>query len=295
MIRMRGRTVPAAQQQQERVHTHISSEHRLFDLKLGELWTYRDLVILYARRSLVATYKQTILGPLWLIVNPLLTSVVYMFIFGNIAGLSTDGVPQILFYLMGNAGWVLFATVITQSADTFVANANLFGKVYFPRLAIPASNILVAFFQFFVQFVLGVCIGLYYMATTDFSFTFQNWVFIPLVLLLEALLALGFGIIASSLTTRYRDLRVLVGFGVRLWMFITPVVYPMSQFGAGALNTALQLNPMTAPMELLRWCLWGTAQVDAASVLYSCAVAAIVLFFGIVLFNKVERTFMDTV
>ena len=285
----------AAEQQRENAHTHISSQHRLLDLKLDEVWAYRDLIWLYARRSLVATYKQTILGPLWLIVNPLLTSVVYMFIFGNIARLSTEGVPQILFYLMGNAGWALFATVITQSADTFVANANLFGKVYFPRLTIPASNILVALFQFLVQFILGVCIGLYYMATTDFSFTFQHWIFIPFILLLEALLALGFGIIASSLTTRYRDLRVLVGFGVRLWMFITPVVYPMSQFGTGVLNTALQLNPMTAPMELLRWCLWGTAQVGVESILYSCAVAAIVLFCGIVLFNKVERTFMDTV
>ena len=277
------------------VHTHISAHHRLLDLKLGEVWAYRDLIWLYARRQLVATYKQTILGPLWLIINPLLTSVVYMVVFGNIAGLSTEGTPQILFYLIGNAGWALFATIITTSSDTFMGNAYLFGKVYFPRLTIPLANILVAMFQFLIQFVLSVIIGFYYMATSDFSFTFQTWLFIPVILVVESLMALGFGIIASSLTTRYRDLRVLVNFGVRLWMFITPVVYPMSQFGEGLLRTALQFNPMTAPMELLRWSLWGSTTIDPVSIVISLATTFVVLFCGIVLFNKVERTFMDTV
>ena len=279
----------------ERYYTYITAEHRLLDLKLREVWAYRDLIALYARRSLVATYKQTILGPLWLIVNPLLTSVVYMLVFGHIAGLSTEGIPQIEFYLMGNAAWSLFATVITQSSDTFVSNANLYGKVYFPRLTIPCANILVALVQFLIQFVLGVAIGVYYIATTDFTFTFGNWIFIPLVLLVECMLALGFGIIASSLTTRYRDLRILVSFGVRLWMFVTPVVYPMSQFGSGLLHTVIELNPMTASLELFRWCLWGSSPVAPELVVYSIAVAAMVLFLGIILFNKVERTFMDTV
>lgn len=279
----------------EKQHTHISSKHNLLDLKLREIWRYRDLIVLYARRSIVATYKQTILGPAWLIINPLLTSVVYLVLFGKIAGLSTEGAPQFLFYLASNAGWAFFATVITSSADTFVANSNLFGKVYFPRLVIPLSNILVTLLQFAVQFVLIVGVGVYFMATTDFTFTFAHWIFIPLVLVLEAAMALGFGIIASSLTTRYRDLRILIGFGVRLWMFITPVVYPLSQFTSGAIQKAMMLNPMTAPLECMRWCLWGTSDITMLGIVYSCAVAAVVLFLGIMLFNKVERTFMDTV
>ena len=151
---------------------------------MDEVWEYRDLITLYARRSLVATYKQTVLGPLWLILNPLLTAIVYMFIFGNVAGLSTEGVPRIVFYLMSNATWILFSTVAIQCADTFVKNADVFGKVYFPRLTIPCSVILVSLFQFAVQFVLGVCIGLYYSFTSDFSFTFARWpLIIPLIVL----------------------------------------------------------------------------------------------------------------
>lgn len=276
-------------------HTHISSKHNLFDLKLGEVWKYRDLIFLYARRSIVATYKQTILGPAWLIINPLLTSVVYLVVFGKIAGLSTEGAPELLFYLIGNAAWAFFATTLTQSADTFVANSYLFGKVYFPRLVIPLSNVLVALLQFAVQLVLAIGIGVYYMATTDFAFTLAHWAFIPLVLIVEAALGIGFGIIGSSLTTRYRDLRILIGFGVRLWMFITPVVYPLSQFTSGAIQKAMMLNPMTAPMECMRWCMWGTSDISGFGIVYTLVVAVAVLVVGIMLFNKVERTFMDTV
>ena len=282
-------------QERSETITLISADHKLLDLRLDEVWEYRDLITLYARRSLVATYKQTVLGPLWLILNPLLTAIVYMFIFGNVAGLSTEGVPRIVFYLMSNATWILFSTVAIQCADTFVKNADVFGKVYFPRLTIPCSVILVSLFQFAVQFVLGVCIGLYYSFTSDFSFTFARWPLIIPLIVLESLMALGFGIIASNLTTRYRDLRVLVDFGIRLWMFVTPVVYPLSQFGGSYLETVLTFNPMTAPLEAMRWCLWGTGQPSFLGLAYFCMVTIAVLLVGIVLFNKVERTFMDTV
>lgn len=279
----------------EQVHIHITAEHNLFDLKLNEVWAYRDLIVLYTRRTIVTFYKQTVLGPLWLIINPLMTSVVYQVVFGKIAGFTTDGAPQLLFYLMGNATWSLFSTVITQSSDAFVANANLYGKVYFPRLVVPISNALVALFQFFIQFVLGMIVGLYCMGTSDFSLTFSHWVFIPALLVLIVALGMGFGIIASSMTTRYRDLRVLVSYGVRLWMYVTPVVYPMTQFSQGALRTAITLNPMTAPMEAMRWCLWGSPAPAPLELAYSVLVASVILLFGIMIFNKVERTFMDTV
>ena len=275
--------------------TVITAEHKLLDLRLREVWQYRDLIWLYARRSIVAMYKQTILGPLWLILNPLITSLVYLVVFGNIAGLSTQGVPQIVFYFMSNAAWTFFASTITVSSDTFVSNSNIFGKVYFPRLTIPLSNVLVALLQFAVQLLLGLGLGVYFMVQGVFSFTFAHWVFIPLVLLLEAVLGVGFGIIASSLTTRYRDLRILVNFGVRLWMFITPVVYPLSQFSNKAVEMALLVNPVTAPVELMRWCMWGTCDISVWGIVYSCVVAVIVFLLGIMLFNRVERTFMDTV
>jgi lipopolysaccharide transport system permease protein len=275
--------------------THISAEHSLLDLKLDEVWAYRDLIWLYARRTVVSMYKQTILGPLWLILNPLVTSVVYLIVFGNIAGLSTGGVPKILFYLLSNATWSLFATVINQSSDTFVQNSSLYGKVYFPRLTIPIANALVALLQFGIQFMLVTCIGIYYMATSSFAFTFAHWIVLPLLLVLTITIAMGFGIIASSLTTRYRDLRILVGFGVRLWMYVTPVVYPMEQFSDGLLKRILMLNPMTVPLEGVRWCMWGSPAPSLGSVTLSCATALVVITLGIMLFNKVERTFMDTV
>lgn len=285
-----------ADTQQIQRHTHISSKHRLLDLKLKEVWRYRDLVWQFARRALVATYKQTILGPLWLILNPLFTSIIYLIIFGQIAGLSTEGVPQIIFYLLSNATWSFFSYTITACSDTFVGNAHIFGKVYFPRLTIPLSHIIIALVQFVIQLALGLVIAIYYMVNSGFMFTFTHWPLIIVVLLLESVLALGFGVIASSLTTRYRDLRIVINFGVRLWMYVTPVVYPLSQFADGGLIAkAMLFNPMTAPMELMRWCLWGTSTIPASNILYSAVFGVVVLFLGIMLFNKVERTFMDTV
>ena len=276
-------------------HIHISSEHRLFDLKLSEIAAYKDLIFLYTRRSLVTTYAQTVLGPLWMIISPFITSVVHMIVFGKIAGLSTDGIPQIVFYLMGTAFWGFFSSTFTQCSDTFLSNSYLYGKVYFPRLVIPISNTLVALVQFLIQFAFGCCFMLYYHLKDRVVFTLAHWILIPVILVQLTLCAYGFGILASSFTTRYRDLRVLVMFGLRLWMYITPVVYPLSQLPEGYLRTLSLINPVTAPAELMRWCLWGKTVLPLWNVFYSVLITLLVAYLGTISFNRVERTFMDTV
>lgn len=275
-------------------HTHINSSHKLLDLHLDELWRYRDLVWLLTRRSFVVTYAQTILGPLWLLLSPLLTSVIYVVLFGRIAGLSTNGVPQMLFYLLGTALWNYFSSCVTANATTFVDNANLFGKVYFPRLAVPVSQVLGALVRLGIQLLLVATLLVYYVAVGAVAPRWELWPTVPVTLLQLGALGMGCGIIVSSLTTRYRDLKVLVGFGVSLWMYVTPVVYPLSSV-PDSLRWLVAANPVAAPMEYLRLALLGVGDVTMGDLALSLLAACAVAFTGTIIFSKVERTFMDTI
>ena len=274
--------------------TYISSERKWFDLNLKEVWQYRDLILLFTKRSFVVTYKQTILGPAWIFLNPLISSFMYAIVFGGIAGIGTDGIPQLLFYLCGNAIWTFFSTSLTKNATTFTSNANVFGKVYFPRLTMPISNVLSSAVQFGVQMLLTLMFLVYYVFAGAVHPNWGAWLLIPVVLLHLGLLGLGCGVIISSLTTKYRDLTVLVGFGVQLWMYATPVIYPMSEVG-GLLKTVLMVNPVTAPVELFRYAVLGVGSVNWMFYGISWVLTVAVTLLGIMIFNRVEKTFMDTV
>lgn len=276
-------------------HTHISSKHNWFDLNLKEVWKYRDLIYMFTKRTFVLTYKQTILGPAWIFLNPFITSIIYTFVFGGIAGMSTDGIPQILFYLCSNAIWMLFSNCVTKNASTFTANANVFGKVYFPRLTIPVSNVLAAVVQFLVQMILVVIFLIYYVAIGAVSPNWWAWLLIPLVVVHLGIMGLGFGIIISSLTTKYRDLAILVTFGVQLWMYATPIVYPLSQLGDGLMKKILLINPVTAPIEVFRYAILGQGTIIPEYLALSWGITIVVSIFGVMIFNRVEKTFMDTV
>ena len=276
-------------------HVHISASRRPFELRLREVWQYRDLILLLTRRSFAVAYKQTILGPAWLLISPLLSSLIYLMLFGQIARLGTDGAPQILFYLCGTALWGFFAACVTGNAGTFVSHSQLFGKVYFPRLTVPVSNVLSSAVRFAVQLLLVAAFLLVYLARGAVSPHGWAWLLIPVIVLQLGLLGMGCGILISALTTKYRDLSVLVSFGMQLWMFATPVVYPLSQLPEGALRTAILWNPATAPVELFRWAVLGTGAVLPGRLAVSCAVTLAVALLGVALFNRVERTFMDTV
>lgn len=276
-------------------HTHITSKHRIFDLNLREVWKYRDLILLFTKRSFVITYKQTILGPAWIFLNPLISSLVYAFVFGGIAGISTDGIPQMLFYLCSNAIWIFFSSGLTKNANVFTANSNVFGKVYFPRLTMPIANVLESVIQFGVQMILVILFLAYYLIIGAVSPNWWAWLLIPVVLLHLGLLSLGCGIIISSLTTKYRDLSIVVTFGIQLWMYATPIVYPMSQLSGGFMETVLKINPVTAPVEIFRYAVLGQGTVSWFSYGLSWVITVLVVFVGIMIFNHVEKTFMDTV
>lgn len=281
--------------EKQKYHTHITSKHNLLDLNLKEVWKYRDLIVLFTKRSFTVTYKQTILGPAWIFLNPFLTSIIYTFVFGGIAGMSTDGVPQILFYLSSNAIWNFFSSSVTKNASTFTANANVFGKVYFPRLTTPISNVLSSVIQFGVQMILVLVFLIYYVATGVVTPNWRAWLTIPVVLLHMGLLSLGVGIVISSLTTKYRDLAILVTFGVQLWMYGTPIVYPLSQLEEGLLKTIVMINPTTAPVEMFRYAILGQGTIVPQYYLVSVVLTVVIAIIGVVIFNKVEKTFMDTV
>lgn len=276
-------------------HTHISSRHRMLDLNLREVWQYRDLIVLFTKRTFTLTYKQTVLGPAWIFINPLISSFIYAFVFGGIAGMSTDGVPQILFYLCSNAIWIFFSSCVTKNASTFTANANVFGKVYFPRLTIPVSNVLASIVQFGVQMLMVLAFLAFYVIAGQVHPHWEAWLLIPVVLVHLGLLGLGFGIIISSLTTKYRDLAILVTFGVQLWMYATPIVYPLSQLGDGLMKTILLINPVTAPVEVFRYAVLGQGAIFPQYLVLSWAITLVVIVIGVMIFNKVEKTFMDTV
>lgn len=276
-------------------HTHITAKRSWFDLNLAEVWRYRDLIYLFTKRSFVVTYKQTILGPAWIFLNPLISSIIYAFVFGGIAGIGTDGVPQILFYLCSNAIWIFFSSSLNKNASTFTSNANVFGKVYFPRLTMPISNVLSSVIQFGVQLILVLIFLVYYVIAGAVHPNWWAWLLIPVELLHLGLLALGCGIIISSLTTKYRDLSILVTFGVQLWMYATPIVYPMSELSSGWMQRILQVNPVTAPVELIRYAILGQGTVVPGYLALSWIITIVVAVLGVMVFNRVEKTFMDTV
>jgi len=273
----------------------IRPQRNLFDLRLGELWKYRDLVLLFVRRDFVAVYKQTILGPLWYLIQPLLTTITFTVIFGNIAGLPTDGLPGFLFYMSGTVVWSYFADCLNKTSNTFSANANLFGKVYFPRLAVPVSILISNLVAFAIQFGFFVVFIVFFAVRgADLQ---PNWVWIalsPLLVLVMAGLGLGFGIIVSSLTTKYRDLRFLVSFGVQLLMYATPVIYPVSAIPERFRGIILA-NPMTPIVEAFRYAFLGAGSLDPGHLLYSFGFMVVVVLLGSLIFNRVEQTFMDTV
>ena len=266
------------------------------NVNLKELWQYRDLIYLLARRTFVAMYKQTILGPAWAIIQPLLTTSIFTVVFGKIAQISTDGMPQFLFYMCGSVPWNYFARCLEKTSQTFLENEKVFGKVYFPRLTTPISQVLTSLINFFIQFVMYILFWVYF-AVTGSGVHLTAWAFaVPLVVLEVMLLGLGVGIIISALTTKYRDLAIAVSFGVQLWMYISPVVYPLSSLEESPrLQMLMRLNPMTAPIEVFRMGTLGTGTVEVGSLIYSLIVTAAALVLGVVLFSRIEKTFMDTV
>lgn len=272
----------------------IQSKQSVFDLNLREVWQYRDLLLMLVKRDFITFYKQTVLGPLWFIIQPLLTTATYIILFGNIAKLSTDGVPQILFYLSGITVWNYFSESLTKTSSVFTANAGMFGKVYFPRLIMPLSIVVSALMKFGVQFALFLAVWLYYVLFTD-SIHPNWWVLItPVLVLLMALFALGVGMIFSSMTTKYKDLTFLLTFGIQLFMYATPVVYPISAIPQ-KYQFLLYANPLSPIFECFRYAFLGAGSFNGSDLLIGSGIILVILVVGTVVFNKVEKSFMDTV
>ena len=279
--------------------TLIRPKSGWFDLPVKELFRYKDLILLFVKRDFVSLYKQTVLGPAWAVIQPFLTTIVFSLVFGSIAGLAPDGVPSFLFYLSGTVVWTYFSNCLTRTSDTFIANSGILGKVYFPRLVMPVSTVLSKLIDFAIQYAFFLVFLVIY-ALTDAGVA-PNWYILmtPLILLQLAMLSLGCGIIISAATTKYRDLRMLVSFGVQLWMYASPVAYDMFSMGAfapgGKYYSLYMLNPVTPIVNLFRYAYLGIGQIDWMYYGISWATTLVLLFVGIVLFSRVEKTFMDTV
>ena len=277
------------------MYTVISPHHKLWSVDFREIWRYRDLIELFVKRNIVVQYKQTILGPLWYIIQPLLTVVMNMVVFGGIAGMSTDGVPQALFYMAGNVCWFYFADCLNQTSSTFTANQAMFGKVYFPRLVVPIATVLSNLLRFSIQVALFVAFYLYFFFSgSDIHLTWAV-LLVPVFVVMLAGLGLGFGILVSSMTTKYRDLSILFTFIVQLWMYGTPIVYPISMVTNETLRTLIMANPMTAVIEAFKYATLGQGYFSWFALGYSFTFMCVLLVLGIVVFNKVQRSFMDTV
>lgn len=271
----------------------ISSEHSLFKLNLKEVWDYRDLVYMFVKRDFVSSFKQTILGPLWFFINPIFTTVVYLIVFGKIANLSTDGAPKILFYLAGVTLWNYFSSSLGGTSNVFVGNAGIFGKVYFPRLVMPITIVISNLMRFGVQFLLFLVVFFYYWYKGEVT---PNWwvLFTPIFILMMSLFALGVGMIFSSLTTKYRDLSMLLTFGISLYMYATPVIYPTSMLPS-KIQPYAKYNPLTGIFEGFKYAWMGVGEFNPIMLVYSTIIILILLAIGTVIFNKVEKGFMDTV
>lgn len=272
----------------------INSSASLLSLNLGEVWAYRDLLLMLVKRDFITFYKQTILGPLWFIVQPLMTTAIYIILFGNIAKLSTDGMPQILFYLSGITVWNYFSESLTKTSSVFKDNAPMFGKVFFPRLIMPISIVASSLMKFAVQLAIFIIVWLYYLVFTD-AIQPNLWILMtPFLVLLMALFALGMGMIFSSLTTKYKDLTFLLTFGVQLFMYITPVVYPASALPE-KFRFFIYLNPLSSIFEGFRYAFLGSGVFNISNILWSSLVIIGIVIIGTITFNKVEKNFMDTV
>lgn len=275
----------------------IKPKGKKFSLNLKEVWQYRDLLLLYVKRDIVTMYKQTIMGPLWFLIQPLMTTVMYMFVFGGIAGISTDGLPQPLFYMAGILAWQYFGECLGRASSTFTANAGVFSKVYFPRLVVPYSGLISSLIKLGIQMLLIIALYIYYLyhgvdiAPTPFILAF------PLLIIMLAGLGMGFGIIISSMTTKYRDLALFFGFVTQLWMYATPVIYPLSEVKSKLAEYAwvAELNPLTPVVEAIRYALLGTGTFTWMSLAYSFVFMIVVMVIGSWIFNRVERRFIDIV
>ncbi len=276
----------------------IKGHTSLFDLNFNDLWRYRDLLLMFVKRDFVSFYKQTVLGPLWFFIQPIFTTLVFTFVFGNLAGISTDGLPQQLFYLTGITSWNYFSDCLTKTSTVFRDNANIFGKVYFPRLIMPLSIVVSNLVRFGVQLLLMVAMMVYFYffptAGTSFAPSIGLLLF-PVLVLLMALLGLGLGLIITAMTTKYRDLTFLVTFGVQLLMYGTTVIYPLSYAREKGYGTWVELNPMTGIIEAFRYAFLGKGEFTLWSIGYSVAVTLVILFLGILIFNKTEKNFVDTI
>lgn len=271
----------------------ISSKHSLLDLNLKEVWKYRDLVYMLVKRDFITSFKQTILGPIWFFVNPILTTLMYIVIFGNVAGLSTDGAPMLVFYLAGVTLWNFFSSSLTSTSNVFVGNASVFGKVYFPRLVMPLSIIASNLMRFIVQYLLFIIVIIYYLLKGEIEPNL--WILAtPILLLLMAMFSMGVGMIFSSMTTKYKDLSMLLGFGISLSMYITPVIIPISSFPK-KYKWIIDINPLSGIFECFKYGYLGVGDFSLNMLIYSTIFISITLFLGIIIFNKVQKTFMDTV
>ena len=275
--------------------TTIKSKRGLLEIDLKELWKYRDLILLFVKRNFTSKYKQTILGPAWAIIQPLLTTVVFTVVFGGIAGLPTDGIPPFVFYMCGNILWQYFAGSLSSTSSTFISNSHIFGKVYFPRLVLPISTVLTNLISFAIQFAFFLIFWVIYWVQGVGIHPNLMILMVPVLLLESAMLALGCGIIISALTTKYRDLAMLVSFGVSLWMYATPVAYAASDLIPAKWMWLYQLNPMTPILETFRYAFFGSGSFNGLYYGISWAITIVILFVGVLLFNRVEKTFMDTV
>jgi lipopolysaccharide transport system permease protein len=273
----------------------IGPKDKWYDLRLAELWDYRDLISIFVRRDFVAAYKHTVLGPLWFFLGPIFTVASYTLVFGRIAGIPTDGIPAPVFYLGGTTLWNYFAACFGGASNTFVGNASLFGKVYFPRLAVPVAMVISNLFKFFVQMLMFLLFMFYYMLQDDNTMHITPYLLLfPVLVIQMAALALGMGLTLSSLTTKYRDLNYFIGFGMTLLMYASPVIYPMSSIPA-EYKWFLEINPISPVIELFRLGFTGAGTVSAGGIIYSLVFTIMMLFLGMVMFHRTEKTFMDTV
>ncbi len=272
----------------------IKPEKGLLDVDIKGIWRYRDLWYMYVKRDIVTVYKQTILGPLWFFIQPIFTTAMYMFVFGGLAGISTDGVPQPLFYLSGIMLWNYFSECFNGASNTFTANAGIFGKVYFPRLVVPLASLTSNLIKMLIQLLLFIVVYVYYVAIGGPVSINAAALLFPVLVFMLAFHALSWGLIVSSLTSKYRDLRYLVGFGLQLFMYATPIIYPLSAAG-DKFRWALELNPLTPIFEAFKFGVLGSGSLSWGGLLYSFVFMVVMLFFSIIIFNRVERNFMDTV
>ena len=272
----------------------IEGKSSLFDLKFKDVWRYRDLLMMFVKRDFISSFKQTILGPLWFFIQPLLTTITFTFVFGNLAGISSDGLPKPLFYMAGITAWNYFSDCLNKTSAVFSANASIFGKVYFPRLIMPLSIVVSNLMRFGVQMIMFVSLVIYYKFNGAIFEINSTLLLFPLLVILMALLGLGMGMIITSLTTKYKDLQFLLQFGITLLMYATTVIYPLS---AAPLKYKkwIELNPMTGIIEAFRYAFLGKGEFSAWSIGYSSVVTIVILFFGIIIFNRTERNFIDSI